>query len=113
MGFVPRQGGIDARRRLRCPDAAGGAIDRKTSLKVLAGSLAAVAAARPLAGEAAMKKCGKKVKKKCAKQEGPCRAFWDEVCNSFPECTNHYFTCCEHLAACQGAEYFACANVPT
>jgi hypothetical protein len=90
-----------------------GTTDRKTALKALGGSLATVAAARPLAAAAAKRNCGAKAARKCQRQVAPCQAFWDEVCNSFGECTDHYFACCEHLATCQGAKYFACANVPT
>jgi hypothetical protein len=90
-----------------------GAIDRKTSLKVLGGSLAAAAVARPLAAEAGKhnKKCKKKAKKKCSKQVKPCKEFWDDVCGSSQECKDYYHNCCDFLQNCNGSQYFDCAFI--
>ncbi|MGH2615955.1 MAG: hypothetical protein ACRDJC_11995 [Thermomicrobiales bacterium] len=84
------------------------AIDRKTSLKVLGGSLAAVAAARPGAS-AAKKSCGEKCDKKCGKVEKGCKAHWNEECPT-QECRDNFHACCAHLGRCKGTQYFDCVS---
>jgi hypothetical protein len=87
-----------------------GTIDRMTSLKVLGGSLAAVAVAGPLAADAKNKnkKCKKKIEKKCEKQEQPCRDYWGNICGELQECRDFFFACCDDLANCNASQYFEC-----
>jgi hypothetical protein len=84
-------------------------VDRKTSLKALGASLAALAATRPLAGEA-KKSCGKKCNQKCAAQVSPCQEYWTGYCDEDAECRNYFQACCGSLASCLGDAYFACVD---
>lgn len=84
-----------------------GTIDRKTSLKVLGGTLAAAAIARPMTAEA--KNNNKKWKKKCKKQVKPCKKFWNKHCGNDGNCKKYYQKCCKNLKKCNGNKYFKCA----
>ncbi len=84
-------------------------LGRKTSLKLLGGSVAALAAARPLAGEA-KKSCGKKCREKCEKQVAPCKEYWTGFCDEDDECRAYFHGCCESLKSCNGDAYFACVD---
>jgi hypothetical protein len=86
-----------------------GTIDRKTSLKVLGGSLAALAAARPL-GSAAKKKGGKKGDKGCRSIEKAFKAYWSEECGANQTCRENLHACSAHLGACKGEKYLACVS---
>ena len=95
-----------------------GTIDRKTSLKMLGGSLAAVAASRALTAEGKKNKNNNnnnkndKWKKKCKNQVNPCKQYWDEVCGSSQSCKDYYHDCCDSLKKCKGSQYFDCAFIP-
>jgi hypothetical protein len=95
-----------------------GVIDRKTSLKVLGGSLAAIVAARPLASEAKKnrrkrKRCKQRVNRKCGRQVGPCKDWWTDFCGDSESCRDYYHNCCDHLDRCKGSKYFNCTFVAT
>jgi hypothetical protein len=83
-----------------------GAIDRMTSLKVLGGSLAALAAARPLRTEAGKNKpCRKKVRnavqKTCGKQVAQCEV-------AFAVLNPGKIDCCQLLRDCDFQGHIQC-----
>ncbi|MCC7024500.1 MAG: hypothetical protein IT338_16865 [Thermomicrobiales bacterium] len=102
----------DAARRAR------DRVDRKTSLKLLAGALAATAFARTTP-ETAAGKTGAKGLKRCRAQRGQCRAFvQNDLCASretasrliaLPgDCVEQKSLCCDAFATCDLGKGLRC-----
>ena len=88
-----------------------GAVDRKSALKMLGGTLVAVAATRPQASGAKKENtCKKKCDRKCGKVEKSCKQHWNEECGANQTCRDNFHACCEHFGKCRGGKYFDCVS---
>jgi hypothetical protein len=86
--------------------------DRKTAIKMLGGSLAAIAMARPLASEAAKnknkkrkRKAKKRCRQKCAQQVAPCQISVNQNGG-----TPAQIACCQRLADCDFSGLLLCLS---
>jgi hypothetical protein len=81
------------------------ALTRRVALLALGGATA-TAVAHPLFASAG--KAGKKAKKKCQRQEGACRRFFVDVCDTNQSCTEHTNMCCAHFKTCDARAAIEC-----